>query len=488
MKLSLKLIILVLSGLIVITGITLVLQISREEDFSHQEIRQNMENMGRVVSHLVARAWSGGGIEAAGRVIDEMNRSIPSMRFRWVWFDAGEKSENAPEIKELDRLLKKADSFPFVEKPDKQGEMRAFSHFPVPVSEKRPGGLEISESLSDMRAYTRNTVKFVVIAGILSVLASWVLLALGSFWFITKPLRLLMQRTREIHAGRLNGSLQLHRRDEMGELASAINDMSAQLVLDRDKIRQEMEARIEALEQLRHADRLRSVGRLASGIAHELGTPLNVVSGRAGLIATDTAATGEIIGSAETIRGQCDRMTVIIRQLLNFARRSTPKREHSDLNEIISQTAALLKPLASKRRVSIRFSGPEPGASVMADPGQIEEVLANLFTNAIQAMPDGGQVQAGVDKKQARGPHGHEPEAGEYWVIRVKDQGAGISPEDLPHIFDPFFTTKDTGEGTGLGLSIVYGIVREHGGWIEASSEAGHGSTFSVYLPVEETK
>ena len=87
--------------------------------------------------------------------------------------------------------------------------------------------------------------------------------------------------------------------------------------------------------QLRHADRLRSVGRLASGIAHELGTPLNVVSGRAGLIATDPAATEEIIGSAETIRGQCDRMTAIIRQLLNFARRSTPKRERSDLTEII---------------------------------------------------------------------------------------------------------------------------------------------------------
>ena len=488
MKLSFKLIGLTLSGLIVITGMSVVLQIFREEGFSLQESRQNVENMGRVVSHLVAKAWSSGGIKAAARVIDEINRSVPSMHFKWVWFDAEKGSENAPEIGGLDRLLSEGHSFPFIAKPDKQGQMRTFSYFPVSVPEMRPGGLEVSRSLSNLKAYTRNTIKFVAIAGILSVLASWVLLAIGSFLLVTKPLRLVMQRTREIHAGRLEGALRLDHRDEMGELASAINDMSAQLLLDRDKIRQEMTARIEALEELRHADRLRSVGRLASGIAHELGTPLNVVSGRAGLIATDPAATGEIIGSAETIRGQCDRMTAIIRQLLNFARGSTPKRERSDLTEITSQTTALIKPLALKGKVHINFAGPEFPVMVMADPGQIEEVLTNLITNAVQSMPEGGQAWVEIDKTRTRPPHGHDDEEGEYWCIRVRDQGAGISPDDLPHIFDPFFTTKGMGEGTGLGLSIAYGIVQEHDGWIEASSEPGHGSTFSVYLPAEKTQ
>ena len=101
---------------------------------------------------------------------------------------------------------------------------------------------------------------------------------------------------------------------------------------------------------------------------------------------------------------------------------------------------------------------------VMADPGQIEEVLTNLFTNAVQSMPEGGQAWVEIDKTRTRPLHGHDDEEGEYWCIRVRDQGAGISPDDLPHVFDPFFTTKGMGEGTGLGLSIAYGIVQEHDG------------------------
>jgi two-component system, NtrC family, sensor kinase len=102
-------------------------------------------------------------------------------------------------------------------------------------------------------------------------------------------------------------------------------------------------------------------------------------------------------------------------------------------------------------------------------------------------MPKGGRVSVEIDKIQTRPPEKHEQKEKKYFVIRVQDEGIGISQNDLPHIFDPFFTTKDTGEGTGLGLSIAYGIVQEHGGWIEASSELGHGSIFRVYLPAEET-
>jgi signal transduction histidine kinase len=139
-----------------------------------------------------------------------------------------------------------------------------------------------------------------------------------------------------------------------------------------------------------------------------------------------------------------------------------------------------------KQRVKIDYSKTDYPVIVIADSAQLEQILINLLTNAIQAMPKGGKVNIEVDETHERPSQQHHKEEKKYYVVRIQDEGVGISPNDLPHIFDPFFTTKDTGEGTGLGLSISYGIVQEHGGWINASSELGHGSTFSVYLPSEE--
>jgi two-component system NtrC family sensor kinase len=488
MKLYLKLFALIFIGIVTIFALSGILQIRRETKFFKEKNRHDAILLVHILTNEISGAWQNGGIKRVKQLIREANHADSMVRFRWVWFDAERGTANAPVVEEAGRLLSNSDPLLSIERADEHGKMRAFSYFPVSLPDTRQGGLEISQSLSGLKQYSRSTTKYVIIIAVVLILAIGIFLAMGSFWLLVKPLRLVIQRTRDIHAGRLDGSLQLHRRDEIGELALAINQMSAHLLLDREKIQQEMQARIAALEQLRHADRLRSVGRLASGVAHELGTPLNVISGRAGLIATDESVSEEVISNAETISGQCQRMTLIIRQLLDFARRSAPKLKPSDLNKIISQTTELIKPLALKQQVRIDISGLEFPAIVMADSGQIEQVLTNLFTNAIQAMPEGGRAWVQIGKAHAKPLQGHNGEKGEYFVIRVQDEGAGVSPNDLPHIFDPFFTTKDTGEGTGLGLSIAHGIVQEHGGWIEASSELGHGSTFSVYLPAEKTQ
>jgi signal transduction histidine kinase len=117
------------------------------------------------------------------------------------------------------------------------------------------------------------------------------------------------------------------------------------------------------------------------------------------------------------------------------------------------------------------------------DAGQIEQVITNLVMNAVQAMPGGGQVVTAVGPCHAKPPAGHAGGAGEYLCLSVTDEGTGIVEEHRQHVFEPFFTTKDVGEGTGLGLAIVYGIIAEHGGWIDVTSELGKGSCFSVYLP-----
>jgi signal transduction histidine kinase len=211
-----------------------------------------------------------------------------------------------------------------------------------------------------------------------------------------------------------------------------------------------------------------------------------VVAGRAGLIASGKLPEGEIVDSAEAIKAEADKMTAIIRQLLDFARRSTPQKAPVDLRQIARETIDLLSPIAGKHQTTLSLvDGREP-AVAMLDFAQIQQVLTNLILNAIQAMPDGGRVQVDVGRRHVRTPEGHEAEEGDYLRIGVEDQGEGISEENIEHVFEPFFTTKGVGEGTGLGLSIAYGIVSEHGGWIDVASQPGKGSCFSVYLPQGE--
>jgi signal transduction histidine kinase len=248
----------------------------------------------------------------------------------------------------------------------------------------------------------------------------------------------------------------------------------------------ESRLRLSTMEQLRHADRLSTVGTLAAGLAHELGTPLNVVLGRAKMIAAGEVTGDEAKGNARTVAEQAERMARIIRQLLDFARRRAPHGTVTDVRQTAEQTLALLTPMAKKASVALVRKGTDEPAKAKVDADQLQQVLTNLVVNGIHSMPRGGTLSVVVDRVRHLPPDyvsGH----GEEWIrVAVRDEGTGIPPEALPHIFDPFFTTKGVGEGTGLGLSVAFGIVREHGGWIGVESEPGKGSCFRVYLPVEK--
>ena len=249
-----------------------------------------------------------------------------------------------------------------------------------------------------------------------------------------------------------------------------------------------------ALEQLRHADRLATVGRLASGVAHELGTPLGVVLARARMFQDGEVAAQDIPAYARIIAEQVERMTAIIRQLLDFSRRQSrgdavaaPERELVNLSELVVRTLALVEPLAEKRNVQLTFDGNvQTTGPVLAwvHAGHIQQVVLNLVMNALQAMVRPGAVHLTLSQARATAPAGVDAPPGEYVRLCVEDAGKGIDPAILSKVFEPFFTTKDVGEGTGLGLSVSYGITREHGGWIEVESKPGVGSRFSVFLPV----
>lgn len=250
-------------------------------------------------------------------------------------------------------------------------------------------------------------------------------------------------------------------------------------VLHRLRLRLDVEVsqRESAVVQLRHADRLNTVGKLASGVAHELGTPLNVVAGRASLIASHHVEGEEVCRSARIIVEQSSRMTEILQKLLAFARRGGQQRCSVDLGRLVRETVSLLEPLARKQHVEIEVDA--RGAHVArVNAGEIQQVLSNLIMNAVQAMPDGGVIHVGVESPVRRDRSGAS-----FVRLSVRDEGVGIPAEVLPHVFDPFFTTKEVGTGTGLGLSVTFGIVRDHGGTIEARSPAEGGAEFVAYLP-----
>jgi signal transduction histidine kinase len=178
-------------------------------------------------------------------------------------------------------------------------------------------------------------------------------------------------------------------------------------------------------------------------------------------------------------------MTRIIRQLLDFARASAPRKAPLDLGQLVGQTVDLLRPLAERHGVRLDFTPDASPSIVQVDGAQMQQVLTNLMVNAIQAMPTGGSVELAVRRQHAASPQLPDGGMQECCSIEIRDHGVGIPPEHLPHIFEPFFTTKEVGEGTGLGLSIAYGIVQEHGGWIDVVSRPGEGSCFTIYLPME---
>jgi two-component system, NtrC family, sensor kinase len=245
----------------------------------------------------------------------------------------------------------------------------------------------------------------------------------------------------------------------------------------RGHVDRERAQRRAAVEQLRHAERLNVIGTLAAGVAHELGTPLNVISGAAEIMGEREQSSAKTAQLAALILRQTEQITAIIRHLLDFGRRAGSTSSTIDLDPTVAGTVELLSTTARKRDVVVRFSPQTSGMRhVCAGGRELEQVVSNLMLNGIQAMPRGGTLHVSTRIETLHGAS--------FAAVIVEDEGAGIQPEHLPLIFDPFFTTKGVGEGTGLGLSVSYGIVSDWGGMIEVASTPGSGSSFVVLIPL----
>jgi signal transduction histidine kinase len=428
----------------------------------------------QVLSTAVRESWLRAGREAALAQIASADARPDGLGLRWVWLDlpSGDPQGPAVAVDLAGSEIVRVD----------QGGTQALLYAPVDVGEGRAGAIELAESIEEEVQFLRASGRNAVFTALVLVASGSVLaLALGAF-FVGRPVRRIVDKMARIGEGDLDEPLLLPGRDELSTVAQAINRMCARLAEARAGLAAETEARIKALEQLRHADRLTTVGTLASGIAHELGTPLNVVGGRAKRILRGASA-DEVGQSAKIIVEQADRMTAIIRQLLDFARRRGAQKSRADLGTLARGVTTLLAPLAAKQSVTLRLEQPPPEARAEVDAGQIQQALTNLVMNGIQAMKGGGELSVSIAPARVAPPPEIGGAAGDYLALGVRDRGPGIAAEHLPHVFEPFFTTKEVGEGTGLGLSVTWGIAREHEGWIDVQSEPGAGATFTLYLP-----
>ncbi len=323
-----------------------------------------------------------------------------------------------------------------------------------------------------------------IFSTVILTLACTIVAAVGVRYFVVLPVRRLGEVVKRIAAGDLSARLMLHQRDEVGELGREINLMCEKLQAASERLAEEAEARINALEQLRHTERLTTLGRLASSMAHELGTPLNIISGRAQLMSSASSTPG-VSENVRIISEQTSRMTKIIGNVLDYARQRQPQSTQVELLGLVRKAFSLMSLAAQRKRVRLELDSRSTALSVRGDPDRLLQVVINLILNAIQAMPNGGMITVGVRAEDHPAAEDPEGPSLHFACIHVQDQGIGIPPDALSRIFEPFFTTKTASEGTGLGLSIVSGIVREFGGSINVRSEVGRGSCFTVLLPRE---
>ncbi len=237
--------------------------------------------------------------------------------------------------------------------------------------------------------------------------------------------------------------------------------------------------------QLRQAQKMEVIGRMAAGIAHEFNNLLTVIQGDVGLLQSASPSQVDRAALLEQIMQASQRAATFTRQLLAFSRKQVLQPRVLNLSEVITRTKKMLSRLIGEK-FEIKVHGESDSVSLCADEGGLEQILLNLVLNARDAMPNGGTVEIGssiVTLSPADAARNPDARPGRFACMRVKDHGHGMTPQIISRIFDPFFTTKDVGKGTGLGLSTIHGIVKQHEGWVEVASEVGQGSTFDVFLP-----
>ncbi|HET6336055.1 MAG TPA: HAMP domain-containing sensor histidine kinase [Polyangiales bacterium] len=471
MRLSLKISAFTAIGILLVLSTDGYLRGQRELRSLRNDIERDHRALGRILVTVTTVTAERAGPKPALQLLEDVNFRESGIDIRWHE-RARQGVSDAPRA-----IVSKVETNPTT------GDRELVTMIPLVIGS--PGDLVLRESLASADSYVFSTIRSTLGTSLLLIALSTLIIFGVGWWLLGTPLRLLVARARAIGEGDLDAQLVLRRNDEMGELAHEMNSMSRRLSAAHELADREAAGRLTALQQLRHAERLTTVGKLASGIAHELGTPLNVVDARAQMIARGESSGSGAQQDATIISEQARRMTQIIQQLLDFARPRRAQKVRQDLSAIVRMTLDLLRHLATRHGVTLRVTG-DTDVYAAVDVSQMQQLTMNLVVNAIHAQPNGGEVRIGAHR--GRGAAQTSPAQvrqleQETVCLVIEDDGIGMTPDVRERMFEPFFTTKEVGQGTGLGLSVVYGIVEEHAGEIDVRTAAGAGTCITVVLP-----
>jgi two-component system NtrC family sensor kinase len=350
--------------------------------------------------------------------------------------------------------------------------------------------LSLAKADEQLRSSSAHMLSYTVGAVLLVAILSWLFV-----WRVVgEPIKALKKGTEHLSQGELGYQIDVQSRDEVGDLAHSFNDMSLQLQAANeelvtwaktleDRVAQKTKELNRAHDHVLHVERMASIGKMAAVVAHEVNNPLSGILTYAKLIRkwvgsgqTAQEKRDEAIQCLDLIAAESRRCGDLVKNLLTLSRTAPMNVQSTDLRAVIDRCLMLVRHQLELAGIHLQLNFAEDLPLVPCDPAQMEQVLIALIMNAIDAMPHGGNLW--IDAKL-------NSDAAEI-VVQVRDDGAGIAPDILPQIFEPFLTTKESGHSVGLGLAIGRGIIDRHNGRIEAASQLGQGTTFTIALPTHE--
>jgi two-component system NtrC family sensor kinase len=398
---------------------------------------------------------------------------------------------------------------------------------PLSIEGKVVGGLRLDLSLADVMATILESQRLVVL---FIIIYSLVLIGFGSLLLsrvIVNPIKNLVNFTGKIRDGYFDQKIEVTAKNEIGQLMESFNQMAERLGENKRRLEDHIRSlettnkRLQrAQEDLLISEKLASIGRLAAGVAHEVGNPLGAILGYTKILQEGMDSREEELSYLRRIEREIDRINHIVRELLDFSKPAKFEIQELDANATIENTISLVSHQKSFKQIETKLELEPDLPPVKADESQLQQVLVNLFLNAADAMPGGGTLSVKTEEiVVSRGTEAgfeaifprrrkSDPDKSDYSHLRkfkplpliydkytegdrlvrinVSDTGCGIKKGDLQKIFDPFFTTKPPGKGTGLGLSISLRIIEFFNGEIKVESQVGRGSTFAILLPCLE--
>jgi hypothetical protein len=378
----------------------------------------------------------------------------------------------------------------------KSNEGNKYLTIAAPLSEEHVvlGGVVIRLPCAEIEETIAHFQKTVMLFAICTALA---FIVVGTFLltrYLVKPLEKLIEATEDITEGYVPQRLESTSSNEIGTLSVSLARMSDKLREDKDKIDTYVKSLEESNRQLKQAqdevirsEKLSSVGRLAAGVAHEIGNPIGIILGYLEILRQQINDTPENNEPLERLEKEVMRIDTIIRELLSFSRPSSVSLQPIQANAVIQEATTIISHQKGFQRIKLRLNLDNSLPTIMADEGLLQQVFINLLINAMDAMPEGGDLSVSSEYRSEGnyGPLDYTLPA-EGITIVVKDSGVGIDQKHLNKIFDPFYTTKSPGKGTGLGLSVCHRIIESLGGVITVQSIPGKGTTFAIMLPLSQ--